>query len=504
MLENAEIKQTTRNYFVAILICIVTTLAATPLRQILDLANIVMLFLLVVFLVSLKLGRGPAIMSAVLAVALFDFFFVPPRFSFAVNNAQYVVTFAVMLAVGIATAHLTATLSKHAAAALNREQQTRRLYELARDLAGAISFEQVSNVLGHFMAWSGHIAKLHLLDETGELPSLKFEVALTAVAHTAIKQGILVTTTQLTESGSLTQVFPLKAPHEVRGVMVVNVDSDAKENAENDNESLFEAVANLIAISIERLHYVELTQQTKLDAITERLRSSVLSSISHDLRTPLTGLVGMADALAITTVPQNEAIHNSAIAIRDQALAMSHLVSNLLEMAKLQSGKVVLHKDWQLFEDVIGSAIKLLKPALTQHQIMVTLAPNLPLVEFDDVLLERVLCNLLENAAKYSPVGKPIEVRGFINQNLACISVLDHGSGFPVGQTEALFQMFTRAEVESSTPGVGLGLAICRAIIEAHDGTITAVNQEQGGACVTLCLPLGEPPTVNPEVEDSP
>lgn len=504
MLENAEIKQTTRNYFVAILICILTTLAATPLRQILDLANIVMLFLLVVFLVSLKLGRGPAIMSAVLAVALFDFFFVPPRFSFAVNNVQYVVTFAVMLAVGIATAHLTATLSKHGAAALNREQQTRRLYELARDLAGAISFEQVSNVLGYFMACSGHIAKLHLLDETGELPSLKFEVALTAVAHTAIKQGILVATTQLTESGSLTQVFPLKSPHEVRGVMVVNVDSDAKENVENDYESLFEAVANLIAISIERLHYVELTQQTKLDAIAERLRSSVLSSISHDLRTPLTGLVGMADALAITTVPQNKAIHNSAIAIRDQALAMSHLVSNLLEMAKLQSGKVALHKDWQLFEDVIGSAIKLLKPALTQHQIMVKLAPNLPLVEFDDVLLERVLCNLLENAAKYSPAGEPIEVRGFINQNLVCISVLDHGSGFPVGETEALFQMFTRAEFESSTPGVGLGLAICRAIIEAHDGTITAVNQEQGGACVTLCLPLGEPPTVNPEVEDSP
>lgn len=504
MLDNAEVKQTKRNYLVAILICVLATLAATPLRQILDLANIVMLFLLVVFLVALKLGRGPAIMSAVLAVALFDFFFVPPRFSFAVNDVQYIVTFAVMLAVGVATAHLTATLSKHAVAALNREQQTRRLYELARDLAGAINFEQVANVLGRFMAWSGHIAKLHLLDEAGELPSLKFEVALTAVAHTAIKQGILVATTQLTDTGLPTLVFPLKSPNEVRGVMVVNIAGATKDNSEHDNKNLFEAVANLIAIAIERLHYVELTQQTKLDAIAERLRSSVLSSLSHDLRTPLTGLVGMADALALTTGQQNEAIQHSAIAIRDQALAMSHLVSNLLEMAKLQSGKVVLHKDWQLFEDVIGSAIKLLKPALTQHQIMVSLAHDLPLVEFDDVLLERVLCNLLENAAKYSPAGEPIEIRGFINHNLACISVLDHGSGFPAGQTESLFRMFTRGEVESSTPGVGLGLAICWAIIEAHGGTINAVNQKQGGACVTLCLPLGEPPIVNPEVEDSP
>jgi two-component system sensor histidine kinase KdpD len=502
MLGNSEIKQTKRNYLVAILICVVTTLAATPLRQVLDLANIVMLFLLVVFLVSLKLGRGPAIMSAILAVALFDFFFVPPRFSFAVNNVQYIVTFSVMLAVGIATAHLTATLSKHVAEARNREQQTHRLYELARDLAGSISFEQVSNVLSHFMAWSGHIAKLHLLDEAGELPSLKSEVALTAVAHTAIKQGILVATTQLTDTGSFTLVFPLKSPNEVRGVMVVNISGNPKESAEGDNKSLFEAVAYLIAIAIERLHYVELTQQTKLDAIAERLRSSVLSSLSHDLRTPLTGLVGMADALAVTTVQQNEAIHHSAIAIRDQALAMSHLVSNLLEMAKLQSGKVTLRKDWQLFEDVIGSAIKLLKTALTQHQIIVSLAPDLPLVEFDDVLLERVLCNLLENAAKYSPAGEPIEVRGFINQKLACISVLDHGPGFPAGQTESLFHMFTRGEIESSTLGVGLGLAICRAIIEAHGGTITAINQEHGGACVTLCLPLGEPPIINPEIED--
>ncbi|MEY3743974.1 MAG: hypothetical protein RLZZ541_1029 [Pseudomonadota bacterium] len=504
MSTSSEIKQIKRNYLAAFLICVLTTIVATPLRQILDLANIVMLFLLVVFLVSLKLGRGPAIMSTVLAVALFDFFFVPPRFSFAVNNVQYIVTFTVMLAVGIVTAHLTASLSKHAAIVLNREQQTRRLYELARDLAGAISFEQVSNVLSHFMAGSGHTAKLHLLDEAGELPSLKFEVALTAVAHTTINQGILVTTNQLTDTGSLTQVFPLKAPNEVRGVMLVNVARETKYHSSDDNKSLFEAVANLISIAIERMHYVELTQQTELNAIAERLRSSVLSSLSHDLRTPLTGLVGMADALALTTIQQNDAVHHSAIAIRDQTLAMSRLVSNLLEMAKLQSGKVVLHKDWQLFEDVIGSAIKLLKPALTQHQITVSLAPDLPLVEFDDVLLERVLCNLLENAAKYSPAGKPIEVRGFINQNLACISVLDHGLGFPAGQTESLFHMFTRGEVESSTPGVGLGLAICRAIIEAHDGTITAVNQEQGGACVTLCLPLGEPPIVNPEVEDSP
>lgn len=497
MPSNCETRQAKRRYAVAIAVCALTTVVATPLRYFLDLANIIMLFLLVVFLVALKLGRGPAVMSAFLAVALFDFFFVPPRLTFAVNDVQYLVTFAVMLAVGLATAHLTATLGRQTAAALEREQHTLRLYGLARDLAGTATREQVSQVLSRYMAGAGHAATLHLLDAEGELPSLHHEVPLSSLAQMAIRQGALVETSQLSDSGGHTLVLPLKSPNGVRGVMVANV---AGETGGID-KSQFEAVANLAAIAIERLHYVEVAQQTQLEATAERLRSSVLSSLSHDLRTPLTGLVGMADALALAAGPHNESIHNAASAIRDQARAMSHLLGNLLDMARLHAGKVELRKDWRLFEDVIGSAIKLLKPALAQHPVKVMLVPDLPLVAFDDVLLERVLCNLLENAAKYSPDGQPIEVQGFVEGNYACISVLDHGNGFPAGQTEALFQMFCRGETETSTPGVGLGLAICRAIVEAHGGTIKASNQKQGGACVTLCLPLGNPPAMEPEQE---
>ena len=498
MLGNSETQRARRNYLVAIVVCALTTIAATPLRHVLDLANIIMLFLLVVFLVALKLGRGPAVMSAFLAVALFDFFFVPPRLTFVVNDVQYLVTFAVMLAVGLATAHLTATLGRQTAAALEREQHTRRLYELARELAGAATQEQVSQVLSRYMAGSGHTATLHLLDADGELPSLRHEIPLSALAHMAVKQGALVETSQLSDAGGHTLVLPLKSPNGVRGVMVASV---AGSTDLGIDKSQFETIANLAAIAIERLHYVEVAQQTQLEAVAERLRSSVLSSLSHDLRTPLTGLVGMADALALAVGPQNETIHNAAVAIRDQARAMSHLLGNLLDMARLHAGKIELRKDWRLFEDVIGSAIKLLKPALEQHPVKVVLAPDLPLVEFDDVLLERVLCNLLENAAKYSPAGQPIEVQGFVEGDHACIAVRDHGQGFPAGRTESLFRMFARGETESSTPGVGLGLAICRAIVEAHGGTIKAGNHEHGGACVTLCLPLGNPPAVEPEQE---
>jgi two-component system sensor histidine kinase KdpD len=499
MLDNADTKPKGRSYLVAILVCALTSIAATPLRHVLDQANIIMLFLLVVFLVAFKLGRGPAVMSAFLAVALFDFFFVPPRLTFAVADVQYLVTFAVMLAVGLATAHLTATLSRQSAAAIAREQQTRDLYELARDLAGAATLEQVSQVLSHYMEGSRHRATLHLLDAAGKLPSLSRDIPLTGIAHMAINRGSLLETTQLADNGGHTLVLPLKSPVEIRGVMVAEISGDSEVDKHQ-----FEAVAHLVSIAVERLHYVEVVQQTQLEAATERLRSSILSSLSHDLRTPLTGLVGMADALALSTGSQNATIHHAASAIRNQARAMSQLVDNLLDMARLHAGKVELRKDWRLFEDVIGSSLKLLKSALEQHPIKVSLAPDLPLVQFDDVLLERVLCNLLENSAKYSPAGLSIEVKGFVQDEYACILVQDHGPGFPADRLEAIFRMFVRGEEESSKPGVGLGLAICRAIVEAHGGTIQASNADQGGACVTLCLPLGTPPVVEPETEGLP
>lgn len=483
------------NYLVAVLVCLLTTLVATPLRHYLDLANIVMLFLLVVFMVALKLGRGPAVMSAFLAVALFDFFFVPPRLSFAVNDVQYLVTFAVMLAVGLATAHLTAVLQRQTETAIERERNTHRLYELARDLAGTTQQQQVAEVLALYMAGSAYRATLHLLDAHGELPSLAHQVALRSLAYGVVKHGVVHDTSQLSDSGQHTLILPLKSPTEIRGVMVVET---LKNHGKMDQQQ-FEAVANLVAIAIERLHYVDVAQQTQLEAATERLRSSILSALSHDLRTPLTGLVGMADLLALSTATQNEPTHTAAAAIRDQARAMSNLLDNLLDMARLHAGKISIHKDWQLFEDVIGASLKLLKSALAQHPVKVLLAPHLPLVEFDDVLLERVLCNLLENAAKYSPSGSPIEIHGFVEGNYACLSVRDAGQGFPAGETESLFTMFTRGEHESPTIGVGLGLAICRAIVEAHGGAITARNRAEGGADVTVRLPLGNPPAVNTE-----
>jgi two-component system sensor histidine kinase KdpD len=214
------------------------------------------------------------------------------------------------------------------------------------------------------------------------------------------------------------------------------------------------------------------------------------------MRTPLTALVGMADSLVQQRPPLPPLAVEEATAIREQANRLCGLVGNLLDMARLHAGKVTLRLEWQAVEEVIGSSIKLLAPSLAGHKVRTAVPENLPLVEFDAVLIERVLCNLLENAAKYAPPGSAIEIGAALVAGGLEVAVRDHGPGFAPGSEEAAFTMFVRGEAESSKPGVGLGLAICRSIVEAHGGTISARNQPDGGARVALVLPTGQPPAV--------
>lgn len=485
------------SYGLALLACLATTAAAALMHRFLDAANTVMIFLLTVFLVARWLGRGPAVMAAVLCVALFDVVFVPPRFSFAVSDAQYLVTFAVMLAVGLVTAGLTAGLQQQAEAARQREVQAQGLYELARELATVISVEQLVDPLERYMAHQGYQARLHLLDEDGNLPTLASEVFPLQLATLAMDRHESV---EMDLGDGLSwRVFPLIGSTRCRGVLIA---SSSDRDAIANNLQLIGAVASLVALTVERLHYVDVAHASQLEASGERLRSSVLSALSHDLRTPLTALVGMADALASAKSSMDEDARSMAGAIRDQARAMGQLMSNLLDMAKLHAGKVNLRGEWQLLEDVVSSSLNLLRALLAGRQVTVALPPDMPLVDFDAVLMERVICNLLENAAKYSPSGTPIEVRAFVEAGYAGFSVSDRGPGFPPGDIERVFGMFERGHSESATAGVGLGLAICRAIVEAHAGDVTVANRPEGGACVTVRLPLGTPPAIEEEALD--
>lgn len=328
--------------------CLLTAALARLLAPWVDPANIVMLFLLAVFMVAWLLGRGPALVAAFLAVGLFDFFFIQPHFTFAVENAQHLITFAVMLAVALITGQLA-------------------------------------------------------------------------------------------------------------------------------------------AVARERLRYMEIAQATHMQAEAERLRHSILASLSHDLRTPLAGLVGLADTLALAQPPLPAPHDETARALRDQASSLAEMVNNLLELARLTQGRQPLKREWQPLEEIVGAAIQRLGPVLKAHPVTVELDPDLPLLEFDAVLLERVLGNLLDNAARHTPPGTPITVEARVRGDVAEVGVRDGGPGFSPDSLAGASH--------------GLGLAICRAIVTAHGGTLARENLPDGGARAAFTLPLGTPPVVGEEAE---
>jgi two-component system sensor histidine kinase KdpD len=250
----------------------------------------------------------------------------------------------------------------------------------------------------------------------------------------------------------------------------------------------------LRAISLERIHYIDVAQASTVQIESERLRNSLLSAISHDLRTPLAGLVGMADALEASGQELPAQQREIAGAMRQSALRMGALVNNLLDMARLEAGAVQLNRQWQPLEELIGSALAACQEALKGRPIEVKLPDHLPLLHLDAVLIERVLVNLLENAAKYTPPASPILLHAHSASGQVRLCIEDRGPGLPAGREESLFQKFERGSRESALPGVGLGLAICRAIVQAHGGHIHAENREGGGARFIVTLPIGTPP----------
>jgi two-component system sensor histidine kinase KdpD len=247
---------------------------------------------------------------------------------------------------------------------------------------------------------------------------------------------------------------------------------------------------------------VDLAQKAVVSMESERLRNSLLAALSHDLRTPLTVLIGLADVLALSAPTLSAEQRETAASIQDEARRMSALVTNLLDMARIESGDVTLNLQWQSFEEVVGAVLRAMQLVLKSREVILRVPRDLPLVRFDAMLIERVLANLFENASKYTPSGTAITLSAEILEGYLSVSVSDDGPGLPKGREEAVFQKFARGERESATPGVGLGLPICRAIIDAHGGKITGRNHPSGGAVFTFTLPLGHPPVAGKGARD--
>jgi two-component system sensor histidine kinase KdpD len=489
-------------YVKAVAITVLCTLLAFAIYRHFELSNLVMIYLLGVTVAGLRLGRGPSALTAVLNVAAFDFFFVPPRYSFAVSDVQYLVTFGAMLTIALVIASLTANVRQQTRVAGARERRTALLYAMSRELAATRGMAAMARVAVRHVAEVFECQAVVLLPETGgklvypaDSPlESSFRRADLAVAQWVADHG--------RRAGLGTDTLPA-APglyvalgDEVRTVGVLAVlPSNARRVLLPEQSHLLSTFAGQIALALERARLAEVAEQSTLAAERETLRNTLLASISHDLRTPLAVLAAAGSTLAQRGAALDEPTRRQlAQSVEMKAREMSELVSNVLDLVRFESGKVVLRRDWQTLDDLLGSALAACAHRLATHPVEVRLAADLPAVWVDATLVVQVFANLLDNIAKYTPAATRALVSASADADGPFVRVVidDEGPGLPQGDPARLFDKFQRGQGEGSIAGVGLGLAICQAIVRAHGGEIWAQRRETGGARFVFTLPTRE------------
>jgi two-component system sensor histidine kinase KdpD len=481
-----------------------TTGAAWLMFDFFELADLVMVYLLGIVVAAMRHGRGPSLFAAALSVAALDFFFVPPYFTFAVSDARHVFTFAVMLVVGFVISRLTVRVRAQAEAARHREERTAALYAMSRELASTRGVNELLTIaVRHISEVFGSQVVVLLPEAGGGLATwADGQFALDAnelgVGRWVYEHRQLAGLGTTTLPGASALYLPLIAPRGPVGVLGVRPADRHGLDAPEQLHQL-ETFANQTALAIERARLAEEASDTQVRMETERLRNSLLSSVSHDLRTPLATITGAASTILESGSRLSDQTRQELLeSVREEAERLNRLVQNLLEMTRLESGALELRKDWHSLEEVIGAALSRLGKRLAGRRVTTRVPPDLPLVPMDDVLVEQVLVNLLDNAIKYTPAGSPIDIIATATDRGATVEVADRGPGLPRGDEDRVFEKFYRGQPGDGR-GAGLGLSICQGIVKAHGGRIWAQNVPEGGVAFLFTLPLaGTPPAAVP------
>ena len=501
----ARITSPLRNYLLAATAVAISTAFAGLAFQRTETADIVMIYLLGILIVATRFGRGPSLLASLLSVAAFDFIFVPPYFTFAVADFRHVGTFSVMLLVGVVIGNLTERIRAQARLARAREQRSQALFLLGQDLArnagtSALVASAIQNVATRFQGR----AVVLLPDATGRLtaPShpLAFlldereqEVAKWVQEH---DDAAGLGTPTLPEARAT--YLPLRGARGNLGVLGLYPEG-IPTWLDPDQRQLLEAFANQTALALERSLLAEQGAVDRRRVDEERLRNALLSSVSHDLRTPL-GVITGAVSTALETPDLSESVRRDLLlSAQEEAQRLQRLVNNLLDITRLESGSLDQRTEWMPVEEVVGAVLNRRELGAEAARVHTQLPEDLPLVAMDAVLMEQVLVNLLDNALKYSPPGSPVEIKAWAAWKSLTLSVTDQGPGIAPGEEERIFEKLTRGEAGTSRPGAGLGLAICKGIVTAHGGQIRAVNRPQGGAQFLVSLPLGTAPAIPEE-----
>jgi two-component system sensor histidine kinase KdpD len=495
-------------YAAAVAVSALATAIAALMSPYLQPVNLVMVYLLGVVAVATRFGRGPSVLTAFLSVFAFDFFFVSPQFSVAVSDTEYLLTFGVMLAVGLVIGNLAASVRLQARVAGHRERRTAALYAMSRELAASREPGELMAVALRHVADTFESQVTILLPDTGgrirhprgEASATSFRGADLGVAQWVFDHWNRAGLGSDTLPGQDALYLPLSAATGTLGVLAV-LPANPRRVLLPEQMHLLETFASQIALALERTKLAEAAQGTQLKIEGERLRNALLAGVSHDLRTPLSVIAGAASTLALSgerLTPEQRA--ELTRAIYEEAEQMNALVGNMLEMTRLESGTPQLRRDWHSIEEITGVVLARFRRKLEGRPVETEIPADLPLVRIDGVLIEQVMANLLQNALKYTPAGTPVEIGAAADADAVTVSVADRGPGLSTAALGRVFDKFYRENPESAVTGAGLGLSICRAIVEAHGGRIEAANRAGGGAVFRFTLPReASEPTVEAE-----
>jgi len=491
-------------YLRAILIVILCVALATALFPYFSTENLSMVFLTGIVITALFYGRGPSILATILSVAALDYFFTAPYQTFAISNIQNILTLLVMLLVSLTISSL-ATRSRNQAQQLKeREHRTASLYEMNRKLSGAQGLQNLLDLAAqHLETEFASPTIIFAADGIGSLSvsskhlpqSPSPEIGLVEWTYYSGKMSGYGT---LNVPSNPYLYLPLSVLENAVGVLTIYAREQPR-LALPERRQYLETFGDQLAVTIERFNLAEEAQKARTQAETERLRSSLLSSVSHDLRTPLASIMGAASTLLEKGPTLDARTHAELSQVAyEEAERLNRLVRNLLDMTRVESGGLKIDKEWQSLEEVVGASLRMLGNRRSEHHITTNLPMQLPLIPMDTVLIEQVLVNLLDNAIKYTPPGTRIDLSASAAPEEVTIKMMDQGPGIAPGDEQKIFDRFYRSNSQGSS-GVGLGLAICKGIVEAHGGKIWAENRPSGGAAFTFTLPLeGQ----QPELED--